>query len=715
MALSDDHRQLAAVVRSMLAERYAGEARAAMDASDVGLPAFWKDAADLGWLGLHVPERNGGQGYGLEELAVVMEEMGRQCAPGPFLPTVTVSALLTIAGTDEQRERLLPGLADGTTIAAVGLWGALSWSGDSARGSAIDGDAGPVLGAGTADLLLLGAGDDVVIVEAGPAGISSEDRQNIDLTRRCAAMTCAGVAVGSDNVLRGARRRALSLFRMLASAEAAGGAAACVDMASSYAKERRAFGRPIGQFQAIKVHCANMLVASEMAAAAAWDAARAAGSDEDDLASAVAAAVALDAYIMCAKVDIQVHGGIGYTWEHDAHLHLRRAAALASLAGTVSDARGDVARLMAGGTTRKLAVDLPPEAEAMRDEVRRFAAQYDALGPSERHRALLDAGYLFPHWPKPWGRGAGAVEQIVIDEELAGIDRTAGLPITAWTLPIVMPTIMTHGTEEQKERWIRPSLEGDLKWCQLFSEPDAGSDLVSLQTTAVRTDGGWLVSGSKVWTSTGHYADLGFALVRTDPDAPKHHGITCMAIDMHAPGMDVRPLREITGGETFNQEFMDDVFVPDENVIGEVNRGWAVARTTLGNERVSLGVGRGEEILTLADAAALEDRSVASEMGALLAEAHTLRVINLRQATLAITGGEPGAEGNVTKLVNAEHSQRVADLALRLSGASGVYSEAAQRMLGTRMLTIAGGTSEIVRNTIAERILGLPRDPRPGE
>jgi alkylation response protein AidB-like acyl-CoA dehydrogenase len=273
---------------------------------------------------------------------------------------------------------------------------------------------------------------------------------------------------------------------------------------------------------------------------------------------------------------------------------------------------------------------------------------------------------------------------------------------------------MAHGTEEQKERWIGPSIEGTLAWCQLLSEPDAGSDLASLRTTAVRTDGGWLVSGSKVWTTGAQYASLGFALVRTDLDAPKHRGITCMAIDMHAPGVEIQPLREITGNAAFNQEFFDEVFVPDENVIGEVNQGWTVARTNLGNERVSLGVHLHDTLSGLVDRCAFADTAVTAELGALLAEAHSIRLVNLRQATLTLIGSEPGPGGNITKLATAEHIQRVAEFAYRLAGIDAVFAgEGSRQMLFSRGSTIAGGTSEIVRNTIGEAVLGLPRDPLP--
>jgi alkylation response protein AidB-like acyl-CoA dehydrogenase len=707
LALSDDHHILSSVARSVMEERYPTIARESLDVHDGGLPPYWKEAVDLGWLGLHIPESLGGQGFGIPELSLILEALGRACAPGPFLPTVTVSAILCSVASDELQSQFIPGLADGSVTAGLGLWGALVLS-DSGT---LEGFTGPILGTTSSQLFVLAAGNDVVIVQ-GDGGLLLEESISLDVTRS----TCTGRATSLKvlQVMRGARSTALNLFSTLAAAEAAGGAAACVDMASSYAKERVAFGRPIGQFQAVKHHCANMAVASEMATAAAWDAARAAGSAEESLAAAVAVSVTFEAFFTSAKLTIQVLGGIGYTWEHDAHLYLRRAMALLSLTGPASDARRQITETVATGTRRTLAVELPAEADQIRVEVRSFIENLRSLPKVDQHKALVDNGYLFPHWPRPWGRGAGAVEQIVIDEEFAGIDRAAGPLTTAWILPIVLPTILAHGSDEQKERWIRPSLEGTLLWCQLFSEPDAGSDLGSLRTAATKVEGGWLVSGSKVWTTSAQYATLGFALVRTDSDAPKHRGITCMAIDMHAPGLDIRPLREITGSEAFNQEFLDEVFVPDQNVIGEVNQGWSVARTTLGNERVSLGVGRGERLIAQSVIAQLQREGHGAELGALLAEAQTLSVINLRQATSAVIGGDPGAGGNVTKLVNAELSQRAADLVFRAQGPkASLGGDAAEGVIASRLLTIAGGTSEIIRNTIAEHILGLPRDPRP--
>ncbi len=253
-----------------------------------------------------------------------------------------------------------------------------------------------------------------------------------------------------------------------------------------------------------------------------------------------------------------------------------------------------------------------------------------------------------PHWPLPWGRAASPVEQLVIEEELAGLAKPS-LGIGEWNVL----SITSHGTPEQLERWIVPSLRGDLIWCQLFSEPNAGSDAAGVQTRAVRgqVDGvaGWRVTGQKVWTSGAQYCNRGLATVRTDPDAPKHKGITTMVIDLKAPGVEVRPLRELTGDALFNEVFFDDVFVPDRDVVGEVNGGWTVARTTLGNERVSIGggmmAGAAFDLLPAIDAYAPADAGLRREAGLLLADELALAAINLRRVARAVAGGQPGAGG----------------------------------------------------------------------
>ncbi|HEX9529885.1 MAG TPA: acyl-CoA dehydrogenase family protein, partial [Acidimicrobiales bacterium] len=403
---------------------------------------------------------------------------------------------------------------------------------------------------------------------------------------------------------------------------------------------------------------------------------------------------------------------------HDGHMLLRRAATLVALFDPDGAARA-VTQLRADGVQRDVGIDLPPEAEELRAVTRKVAEEIGAL-PKEAQRArLIDTGYVMPHWPAPWGRAAKALEQLVIDEEFARsrVSRPQ-YGITGW----VILTLIQHATADQIERWVRPTLNGELVWCQLFSEPDAGSDAAGIKTKATRVDGGFVISGQKVWTSGAQHCHRGLATVRTDPDKPKHSGITTVVIDMHAPGVEVRPLREASGASMFNEVFFNDVFVPDDDVVGPVDGGWTVARSTLGNERVSIGGGQGGtgaftiDLLELYRDHGSRLDGAAIAVGANLAEQQTLKLLNLRAAERAVAGGEPGPEGNVTKLVTAENMQRVADLALRLVGPQVAIQDGpggliAQVLIFSRAMTIAGGTSEITRNQIGERILGLPRDP----
>ena len=716
IALTDDHRELAEVARGFLTSQKARwAARSLLDAADESRPPFWQNLVELGWLGLHIDEEHGGSGFGLPELVVVVEELGRAVAPGPFVPTVIASAVIAKDGSAEQKSRLLPGLIDGTVTAGIGLDGQVRVTNGIA-----DGDAGIVLGAGLAELLVIAAGDDVLLLERGRAGVSVEVPNNFDPTRRSGRVRLENVNVSADDVLSGARASALARARTLLAAEAVGGAADCVDAAVGYAKVRQQFGRTIATFQAVKHHCANMLVAAESGVAAVWDASRAASEDEAQfqLAAAVAATLAFPAYARNAELNIQVHGGIGFTWEHDAHLHLRRALVIAALFGGDAPAR-DVFERSAAGATRENSLDLPPEAEELRTRIHADAAEIAALDKEAQRDKLIETGYVMPHWPKPWGRAADAVEQLVIEEEFraAGIKRP-DYSITGW----VILTLIQHGTDWQIERFVEKALRQEEIWCQLFSEPEAGSDAASVKTRATRVDGGWKINGQKVWTSGAQYCARGLATVRTDPEAPKHAGITTVIIDMKGPGVEVRPLRQITGGSEFNEVFFNDVFVPDEDVVGAPNSGWTVARATLGNERVSIG-GSGSFYEALAPtlvqlAQQQSDRLAGApvRIGSFLADDHALRLLNLRRAARSVEGAGPGPEGNITKLKLAEHMVDGAAIWAALAGPEvalmdGPGAIVGRLAMGARGMAIAGGTSEVTRNQIAERILGMPRDP----
>jgi alkylation response protein AidB-like acyl-CoA dehydrogenase len=385
--------------------------------------------------------------------------------------------------------------------------------------------------------------------------------------------------------------------------------------------------------------------------------------------------------------NVQVHGGIGYTWEHDAHLYIRRATVLQAFVGGQDALRDDTIELQISGVRRGNTVDLPEEAEQYRQAALDFRAELESVNADERQKLWARSGYLQPHWPKPYGRGADSIEQLIIEDALRGMDKPS-LGLGEW----VVPTLLQHGSAEQVDRLLWPSLEGELRWCQLFSEPGAGSDAAAVATKAKRVDGGWIVNGQKVWTSDAVNCQRGLATVRTDPNVPKHKGITAMVIDLADPAVEIRPLTEITGETLFNEVFFNDVFVSDDGVVGAVNGGWGVAMAAFGNERVSIGGGSvtmtADALIELLSRQQPGDTGLARDVGALLIEAYTLATLNLRQAARAVFDAGAGIEGNIAKLFGAEHAQRVAELALRVAG-------------------------QAVRNLIAERILGLPRDPAP--
>jgi alkylation response protein AidB-like acyl-CoA dehydrogenase len=382
-------------------------------------------------------------------------------------------------------------------------------------------------------------------------------------------------------------------------------------------------------------------------------------------------------------------------------------------------------------------LDLPPEAEAARAAVRGFLAE--TLGPDGRpppdwFTRLATSGYTAPHWPPPWGRGASPAEQLVIDEELrrAGVGRPENPIGIGWA----GPTLVLAGTEEQQRRWLPGLLDGSEVWCQLFSEPGAGSDLASLATTAARDGDEWVVNGQKIWTSLAKQSRFGILLARTDQGGGRR-GISYFVLDMRAPGIDIRPIRQMNGGADFNEVFLDDVRIPADNLIGAEGDGWRLAKVTLGNERVALSEegalwGRGPTVGALVDAVRASGRAplepvARQRLAAIWTEAEILRILRLRMVAAMIgrpagEAAEPGPEASVRKALADRHGQKLFDLAVDLCGAEGMLTRENQPhlpglfpwsagFLFSPALTIGGGTAEVQRNIIAERVLGLPRDP----
>ena len=549
------------------------------------------------------------------------------------------------------------------------------------------------------------------MIDAAAHGVAVEPLRATDFSRPLARVVLTSAPA---SVLDVPAERLADLAATVLSVEAAGITRWALDTAVAYAKVREQFGKPIGSFQAIKHLCAEMLCRAEQVAVAAADAARAAGEGDDSqlsIAAAIAAGIGIEAAKANTKDCIQVLGGIGITWEHDAHLYLRRAYGIGQFLGGSARWLRRTAELTQAGVRRNLGIDLSDVAD-LRPEIAGAVAGVAALPDDKRQAALAEAGLLAPHWPAPHGRGAGPAEQLLIDQELAAAGVTRPDLVIGWW---AAPTILEHGTPEQIERFVPGTLSGEIFWCQLFSEPGAGSDLASLRTKAVRVDGGWELTGQKVWTSSAHKAQWGVCLARTDPDAPKHKGITYFLIDMSSPGILIRPLREITGDNLFNEVFLDGVFVPDELVVGGVNDGWRLARTTLANERIAMAAGTalGNPMEELLAAVAKLDIDVAQQdrLGRLIVTTQAGALLDQRIAQLAVGGQDPGAQSSVRKLVGVRYRQALAEFRMDLSDGAGIVEEdkLVHDFLNTRCLTIAGGTEQILLTVAAERLLGLPR------
>ena len=706
IGLTDDQRDLAAALADWA--RTTGTAAITKDSETLGPKSFepvWAGLTGLGVAGIAVPEGLGGAGGTLLDLAVAVEACAAAMVPGPVLPTAVASVVLD-DGT------LLGEIAAGAVSVALGTGGSTI----SLTDGRATGECSLVWGLGTSTHVLLPTDGDRWLVLPVDERVTATVATPVDLSTRVGSVVLRDVAVADHEqvVLDPAEVHQVTVT--LAAAEAAGIARWALDAAVDYAKVREQFGRTIGSFQAVKHLCVQMLEATESATAVAWDAAAAHGDapEQRAIAAAVAGAVALDAAVQTTQDAIQVLGGIGFTWEHDAHLYLRRATATRMLTGGTDRWRLTLAELALSGVRRAPGVELGGAADACREEIAPEVLAVAERPEGERQAALADAGLVMPHWPRPYGRAAGPVEQLVIDEELAraGVSRPE-IGIGAWAAP----TILQHGDDAQRERFLGPTLRGEIEWCQLFSEPGAGSDLASLRTRAERTDGGWLLTGQKVWTSMAAQADWGICLARTNPEAPPHKGITYFLVDMRSDGLDIRPLRELTGEQLFNEVFLERVHVPDECVVGAVDGGWPLARTTLANERVAMGdrsFGSSvERVLTVLARRETTDLGRA-RIGAAVAASATAKALGLRGTRRAVAGQGPGPESSVLKLVGVQERQDSAELALELFRedallGTGEGPAVVREALVTRCLSIAGGTTQVLRNVAAERILGLPR------
>lgn len=663
--------------------------------TDAWRPVF-AGLAELGLFGVAVAEEHGGAGGGVEDLCAMVDEASRALVPGP----VATTALATVVLTDGEA---LESLTSGHQTAGVALGADVRFDGGRASGTVEQ-----ALGADPGGVLLIPAEDAWLAIDSAADGVVIEPLAATDFSRPLARVALDSapaevVALPAGHVE--------DLAATVLAAETAGLARWALQTATEYAKVREQFGRPIGSFQAVKHLCAEMLLRAEQASVAAGDAASAAAANHQlPIAAAVAAATGIEAAKANINDCIQVLGGIGITWEHPAHLYLRRAYGIEHFLGGRRRWLRRVAALTQQGMRRELHIDLDA-VEHLRPEINAAVGEIAALPGERRQAALAGAGLQAPHWPRPYGRSAAPAEQLLIDQEMAAAEVERPDLVIGWW---AAPTILEHGTQAQVERFVPATLNGEIFWCQLFSEPGAGSDLASLRTRAVRVDGGWQLTGQKVWTSAAHKAQWGICLARTDAEAPKHKGISYFLIDMASPGIEIRPLREITGDDLFNEVFLDDVFVPDAMVVGEINDGWRLARTTLANERVAMAGGTAldnpmEQLLNTVAGVEL-DPAEQDVLGALIVSAQAGALLDQRIAQLAVGGKDPGAQSSARKLIGVRYRQALSEFAMqRSNGGGAVANPAVHAFLNTRCLTIAGGTEQILLTLAAERLLGLPR------
>ncbi|WP_006244934.1 acyl-CoA dehydrogenase [Mycolicibacterium tusciae] len=702
----------------------------------------WAELVNLGLHAVHLPEAVGGQGGTLEDIAVVIGESGRALIPGPLLATVCASAVISAAVTDDAAAGGLKRFAAGATGAVLDKSSSLTVREHAGR-MRIQGASKATLGAGTAEVLVVPAHPDDssdgapvwLVVDRHSAGIDVDLVDGVDLRGDLAIVRFSDVDV-TDAVRLGGLDAAQvdAIVTAMMAVEAAGIIAWCADAATEFIKSRIQFGRPIGTFQAVQHRAARLRITSELATASAWDGVRGLYDTVEQRRHAVAGAavMAIGHGVHAAVECLALHGAIGFTWEHDVHLYWRRAIALAALAGPVElwEARlGEVA--VAG--SRDFTATLPEAEEDFRRWVAEVLDQASALsnphpspmGESDvvatgpRRALVAEHGLVAPSLPRPWGLDASPLQQLIVQEEF---DRRGlaepSMAIGQWVLPVVLK----HGTHDQIGALAAPSLRGELIWCQLFSEPDAGSDVASLRLRAEKTDGGWLLSGQKIWTTQAHLANWGLCLARTGDDEStdsRHRGLSMFLIDMTNPKLDIRPIKQANGQAEFNEVFFNDAFVPDTMLLGEPGDGWAITLDTLAQERLFIGNYRdtGNEarirrIITDGHYAGSHDDAVRT-LGRISARGAAIAAMNLRETLRRLQGHSPGPATSIGKAAASLLHVDAAAAALNLIGPRGTLDEShcepVFHELDIPTWVIGGGTVEIQLTTIASFILGLPR------
>ncbi|MGE2732912.1 acyl-CoA dehydrogenase [Mycolicibacterium vaccae] len=738
IGLTPEQQQLSAAVAQFAARRGPiSDTRRSFDALAAGeLPGWWTMFTQQGFHAIHLPESAGGQGGSLVDAACMLEAATTALLPGPVLPTVIAGAVALLADDCEASKTLLTRLADGAPAAVI------QPPNDTVGATQVDGrwqlrgttPATP--GVCSAQVIVLAVPADGrtlwCVIDPDAPGVTVENRTGTDKTVDIGVVHLDGHTVDAGAVLTGVDDvRARSTRSALTACAAAGTVRWCVDAVTGHLRTREQFGRPIGTFQALQHQAAMLLVNCELATAAAWDAVRALAEPSATQHQIAAAGAMLMAVAPAPELvfdALTMFGAIGFTWEHDVHLYWRKATSLAASLGPSGIFAEELGQLTcrenrdvsvklgdADAEFRHRVADVLDRAITLRNDRPGRQGDYENLATGPQRTLLADAGLIAPHWPEPWGVGATQRQLLILDEEFAKRPELVrpSLNIAEW----ILPTIISSAPEHLQQRFIPPTQRGDMTWCQLFSEPGAGSDLAALTTRATKVDGGWRINGHKIWTSSAHVADYGALLARTDPDAAKHRGIGYFIVDMRSEGIELQPIRQVTGEAHFNEVFLHDVFVPDDMLLGGPTDGWNLAIATMAQERVAISGYVNFDRASLLRAMAQQDRPdrarVLAALGEADAYANAIKVLAVREVMRLLDGQAPGPTSSIAKVAMNVMLRRTFSATLDLAGPAALLEDSDPRVVEPYFHLpaelIGGGTREIQLNIIAQMILGLPR------
>ncbi|MFA5632028.1 MAG: acyl-CoA dehydrogenase [Porticoccaceae bacterium] len=724
----------------------------------------WQQMAEQGWLAL--ADADGGAGLGLTDLCLLGLHIGKALAPLPFLGHVAFATQALVRfGSTANKQAYLEKFTRGDALATLAFReaGQDDWRqapSATVRGGLLTGTKVAVAHGAQADVAIVAArqldganpqGISLFLVELAQAGVTRTEAETIDPASRYATLVFDGAkavplhdgAIAQQDyeqlIYSGV---VVDAFMQLGSAQAAFAAA------RQYALDRYAFGRPIGSFQAIKHKLGRMYESLCIAEANCHFGAAAMAYKPSLLAVAAASAhlAAVDAFNHCARDNNKIHGGISATWEHDCHLYYRRAKLAAVALGNTTTWNAIAAQALFE-QQQNMAIDLADFGgedanQALREEIKAWIAEHrpseeslEGLSHEQKFARILAwqkakaaAGWACPQWPEQYGGKGWTPEKVAIWHQEEGEElRDLVYPLSI--IDIAGPTIMAWGSEEQKNRYLPKMRTGEEFWCMLFSEPHGGSDVAALRTRAVKDGDEWIVNGQKVWTSNAQHADFGLLVVRTDPNVAKHRGLTYFLIDMHSPGVDVRPLKQITGNTEFCEVFFDNVRIPDSARMGDVGGAWKIIMSSLANEKVALHsfqihLQRFMEAVaeTSANGVPARENAYVQDKLALFARRFwAIRFIELQSMHNLMTKREPGQEEAINKLIVAATNKELASMALdlyneRCFAGAGAGSENLRffeyvylHFVGVSM---GGGTDEIILNLIGEQFLGMPQEPR---